>query len=63
MYNDKRNKEMNKKRYTAPQMKTMKIETQGFIASSNPSLGRGKSGESGANEMPDIDEYGISYGD
>ena len=47
MYNEEKNKDMNKKRYMAPQMEIMMVETQGFIASSFGSLSRGKVSGSG----------------
>ena len=60
---------MNKKRYMAPQMEIMKIETQGFIASSGfQSLSRGKYSAGGdddesASENPYVDSNGSIFGD
>ena len=47
MYNEEKKTNMNKKRYMAPQMEIMMVETQGFIATSFGSLSRGKVSGSG----------------
>ena len=58
---------MNKKRYMAPQMEIMKVETQGFIASSSLEAGKydssGEGGESGTPDLPDVDTSGSIFGD
>jgi hypothetical protein len=64
VYNDEKNKDMNKKRYMAPQMEIMMVETQGFIASSK-SLSRGKYNDSEEyeSEMPTVNSNGTIFGD
>ena len=68
MCNNKKRTDMNKKRYAAPQMKIMQMETQGFIASSGRSLGRGQvitndDGEYDETENPFVDSNGSVFGD
>ena len=69
MYNEEKNKDMNKKRYMAPQMEIMKIETQGFIADSNSqSLSRGNvitndDDDYDTSENPFVDSNGSVFGD
>jgi hypothetical protein len=58
---------MNKKIYTAPEMETVKIETQRVIASSSLEAGKynndGEGGESGTPDLPDVDTSGSIFGD
>ena len=68
MCNNKKKTDMNKKRYAAPQMKIMQMETQGFIASSGQSLGRGQviineDDEYDKEENPIVDSNGSVFGD
>ena len=65
MYNDERNKDMNKKRYTAPKTEALKMETQDLIATSVPSLSRGQynDGDDYESENPFVDSNGNVYGD
>ena len=64
MYNEEKNKDMNKKRYMAPQMETLKVETQGFIASSSLEAGKyDSSGEGGTSDLPDVDSSGNIFGE
>ncbi len=59
---------MNKKRYTAPQMKITKLETLGFIANSGfQTISRGHSStyddSENEEEIPSVDPYGNVFGD
>ena len=59
---------MSKKRYMAPQMEIMIVETQGFIASSYESIRFGKVSGSGdddydESEIPTANETGNIFGD
>ena len=54
---------MNKKIYTAPEMETVMIETQGVIAASS-SMNAGTYGDGdGTSEQPDVDSSGNIFGD
>lgn len=55
---------MNKKIYTAPEMETVMIETQGVIAaSSSMNAGTYGDGEDGTSGQPDVDSSGNIFGD
>ena len=60
---------MNKKRYTTPQMETLKVETQGFIASSGGfgvergSVTYGDDGKYDESVNPTVNESGNIFGD
>lgn len=61
MYNDEINMDMNKKKYTAPLMETIKMESQGLLASSSQHIGKGAVGQT--NNDPEADDDYIVWGE